>query len=191
VFCHDARGNVVRKQQTVGTTTTTTAYTWTRGNHLNSVTTPNGTLIAYTRDSIGNITAVTATPQGGTATTVVSNVIYRSFGLVASYKLGDGQTVTVTHDVSGALTDISGTAFSLHVKRDSMGNIAAIGDATGVPTASESYSYDPLYRLTSVKNPAGSAIEAYTYNKTGDRLSKTGAGILTGAYSYASGTPIT
>ena len=191
MFCHDARGNVVRKQQTVGTTTTTTAYTWTRGNHLNSVTTPNGTLIAYTRDSIGNITAVTATPQGGTATTVVSNVIYRSFGLVASYKLGDGQTVTVTHDVSGALTDISGTAFSLHVKRDSMGNIAAIGDATGVPTASESYSYDPLYRLTSVKNPAGSAIEAYTYNKTGDRLSKTGAGILTGAYSYASGTPIT
>ena len=188
VFCYDARGNVVRKQQKVGTMTTTTAYTWTRGDRLNSVTTPNGTLISYSRDSIGNVTAMTATPQGGTATTIVSNVVYRSFGPVASYKLGDGQTVTITHDASGALTDLSSTAFSHHVKRDVLGNITAIGNASGVPTATETYGYDPLYRLSSVKNPAGTALEAYTYNKTGDRLSKTGPGILTGAYSYATGT---
>jgi len=188
VFCFDAHGNVTKKQQTVGTTTTTTTYTWTRGNRLSSVTTPNGTVIAYTRDSIGNITVVTATPQGGTATTVVSNVVYKSFGPVASYKLGDGQTVTLTHDASGTLTDIASTAFSLHVKRDVLGNITAIGNASGVPTATETYSYDPLYRLASVKNPAGTAVEAYTYNKTGDRLSKTGPGILTGTYTYATGT---
>ena len=188
VFCYDVRGNVVRKQQTVGTTPTTTTYAWTRGNRLNSVTTPSGTLITYTRDSIGNITSVTATPQGGPAATIVSNVVYRSFGPVASYKLGDGQTVTITHDVSGALTDISATAFSLHLNRDVLGNITSIGNASGVPTATETYSYDPLYRLTGVKNPAGTAIEAYTYNKTGDRLSKTSPGILTGAYSYATGT---
>ncbi|SFW27696.1 RHS repeat-associated core domain-containing protein [Luteibacter sp. UNCMF366Tsu5.1] len=188
VFCYDVHGNVVRKQQTVGTTPTTTTYAWTRGNRLNSVTTPSGTLITYTRDSIGNITSVTATPQGGPAATIVSNVVYRSFGPVASYKLGDGQTVTITHDVSGALTDISATAFSLHLNRDVLGNITSIGNTSGVPTATETYSYDPLYRLTGVKNPAGTAIEAYTYNKTGDRLSKTSPGILTGAYSYATGT---
>lgn len=188
VFCYDARGNVVRKQQTVGTTTTTTTYTWTHGNRLNSVTTPNGTLIAYARDSIGNISTVTATPQGGTAATIVSNIVYHSFGPVASYTLGDGQTVTVTRDVSGALTDITGAAFSLHLKRDVLGHITAIGSSSGVPTATETYSYDPLYRLTGVTNPAGTAIEAYTYNKTGDRLTKAGPGILTGTYGYATGT---
>ncbi|MDF4024647.1 RHS repeat-associated core domain-containing protein [Luteibacter sp. PPL201] len=188
VFCYDARGNVVKKQQTVGTTTTTTTYTWTRGNRLKSVTTPNGALISYTRDSIGNITTVTATPQGGAATTIVSNVVYRSFGPVASYKLGDGQTVTITHDATGAMTDIASTAFSLHVKRDVMGNIVAIGNATGVPSATESYTYDPLYRLTGLTSASGATIEAYTYDKTGDRLTKSGPGILTGTYSYASGT---
>jgi RHS repeat-associated protein len=69
-----------------------------------------------------------------------------------------------------------------------LGNITAIGNASGVPTATETYSYDPLYRLASIKNPAGTAVEAYTYNKTGDRLSKTGPGILTGTYTYATGT---
>lgn len=188
VFCFDARGNVVRKQQTVGNITRTTAYIWTRGNRLSSVSTPNGTVISYTRDTVGNITSVTATPQGGVATLIVSNVTYKSFGPVASYKLGDGQTVTLTYDATGTLTDIASTAFSLHVNRDVLGNITAIGNASGVPTAAETYSYDPLYRLSAIKDRAGTAIEAYTYNKTGDRLSKAGPGILTGAYSYAANT---
>lgn len=187
-WCFDARGNVVSKRQTIGAATTTTSYTWTLGNRLSSITTPNGTLIAYARDTAGNITAVTATPQGGTPTTVASNVTYKAFGPIASYQLGDGQTVTLSYDATGSLTDIDSTAFSLHVKRDVLGNITAVGDATGVATPTETYSYDPLYRLTGVQGPTGSAIEAYSYNKTGDRLSKTGPGTLTGTYSYAPGT---
>jgi RHS repeat-associated protein len=110
------------------------------------------------------------------------------FGPVASYTLGDGQAVTLTYDANGAWTDVASTAFSLHVKRDVAGNIVAVGDAAGVPTPTEIYSYDALYRLTGVNAADGTAIEAYTYNKTGDRLSKVGPGLLTGAYSYAAGT---
>ncbi|MDF4025613.1 RHS repeat-associated core domain-containing protein [Luteibacter sp. PPL201] len=187
VFCYDGRGNVVAKRQTVGTKTTTTAYTWTLGNRLSATVTPNGTTIRYTRDALGNITTVTAT-QGGVTTTVVSNAVYMPFGPLSSYRLGDGQTVTRTFDATGALTDIDSTAFSLHVKRDVMGNITAIGDAPGVPTALETYGYDALYRLTGLTSPSGATIEAYTYDKTGDRLTKSGPGILTGTYSYASGT---
>lgn len=187
-WCYDGRGNVVRKQQTVGTTTRTTAYSWTLGNRLSSVTTPNGTLIAYARDTAGNISSVTATPQGGTPTTVASDVVYKAFGPIASYRLGDGQTVTLSYDATGSLTDIDSPAFSLHVKRDVLGNITAIGDTSGVATPTETYSYDPLYRLTGVQGPTGSVIESYSYNKTGDRLSKASQGTLTGAYTYAAGT---
>lgn len=183
-WCYDSRGNVIKKQQTVGTDTRTTTYTWTLANRLQSVTTPNGTVIAYARNALGQITSVTATPFGGATTTVASAVAYRPFGPVASYVLGDGQTVTMTYDATGALTDIASTAFSLHVKRDAMGNITALGDAAGVATPSETYGYDPLYRLTGVKAASRSDIEAYTYNRTGDRLTKAAPGLLTGTYNY-------
>jgi len=188
VWCYDNRGNVVKKQQTVGSVTRTTTYAWTTGNRLASVTTPNGTLIAYTRNALGQISSIQTTPSGGAAVTVVSNVVHMPFGPVAFYTLGDNQTVTLTYDANGAWTDVVSAAFSLHVKRDVMGNIVAVGNAAGVPTATETYGYDPLYRLTGVNAADGSVIEAYTYNKTGDRLSKTAPGLLTGTYNYAAGT---
>jgi RHS repeat-associated protein len=188
VLCYDNRGNVIKKQQTVGTDARTTAYTWTLANRLKSTTTPNGTVIAYTRNTLGQITTVKATPLGGTATTVVSAVTYKSFGPVATYKLGDGQTVTLTYDATGVLTDIASTAFTLHFKRDVMGNVVAIGNTAGVATPTETYGYDTLYRLTGVTAASGTSIEAYTYNKTGDRLTKAAPGLLTGTYSYATGT---
>lgn len=187
-WCFDAFGRVVKKSQTLGTTTRTTAYTWTKAGRVASMTTPNGTLVAYTRDAIGNVTAIKATLKNGVATTVVSSVVYKSFGPVASLKLGSGQTVTYTYDLTGAVTDVAGGPFALHLKRDAMGTITAIGNAAGVATPTETYSYDPLYRLTGVKAPAGTAIEAYTYNNTGDRLAKAAPGILTGTYNYATGT---
>jgi RHS repeat-associated protein len=188
IYCYDRRGNVVKKQQTVGTTTTTTSYTWTPGNRLASMITANGTVISYARDAVGRIASVKATPLGGTATTVASNVTYQPFGQVASYKLGDGQTVTRTFDATGQLTDIASTAFSLHLRRDAMGNVVALGNAAGATTPAETYSYDSLYRLTGVQAGDGTAVEAYTYNKTGDRLSKVAPGMLTGSYTYQAGT---
>ncbi|MGO4703498.1 RHS repeat-associated core domain-containing protein [Dyella sp. 2RAB6] len=64
----------------------------------------------------------------------------------------------------------------------------ALGNAPGANPAVETYSYDPLYRLTGLKDAQGQAIEAYTYNKTGDRLSKTANGLATGTYGYQAGT---
>lgn len=184
VYCYDGHGNVVKKQQTVGAVTTTTSYMWTLGDRLESVTTATGTVIAYDHDANGRIGKVTATPPGGVATTIASDVTYQSFGPIASYTLGNGQTVTRTYDANGQLANIDSTAFTLHLGRDVMGNIVALGDSPGVSSALETYGYDPLYRLTGVNDPSGSPIEAYTYNKTGDRLSKAAPGLLTGNYRY-------
>jgi len=63
----------------------------------------------------------------------------------------------------------------------------ALGNSPGANPAEETFSYDPLYRLTSVMDGA-STIQAFTYNATGDRLSKASTGLSTGSYSYAIGT---
>lgn len=47
-----------------------------------------------------------------------------------------------------------------------------------------SYAYDPLYRLTGVTDASAAVLEGYTYNATGDRLSKTYQG-ATDTYAYA------
>lgn len=191
VYCYDARGNVVQKRQTQGTNVDTVSYTYTLADRLASTRTPDGTSIQYTRDGAGRINAVTVLPPGTSgagAGNVVTNVSYLPFGPIASYTLGNGQTITRTYDANYAVTDVVSPALNLHFARDAMGNITALGNAAGANPAIETYSYDPLYRLTGLKDAQGQAIETYTYNKTGDRLSKTGNGLAMGTYGYQAGT---
>ena len=144
---------------------------------------PSGNQVTYNYDADGHVSGVTATTASGT-TTVVSNVTYLPFGPVSGYTLGNGQTITRTYDANYRLTDLVSPAFTLHVARDAMGDITAIGNNPGANPATETYSYDPLYRLTAVTEADGSTLESVTYNQTGDRLSKTGNGLATGVYSY-------
>ena len=189
VYCYDSRGNVVQKRQTQGVNVDTVGYTYTPGDRLASVQTPDGTSIQYGRDTAGRINAVTVLPpSASSAINAVTNISYLPLGGIASYTLGNGQTVTRTYDANYALTDVVSTALNLHFARDAMNNITALGNASGASPAVETYSYDPLYRLTAVKNAQGQSIESYTYSKTGDRLSKTANGLATGAYGYQTGT---
>ncbi|WP_266168928.1 RHS repeat-associated core domain-containing protein [Dyella subtropica] len=188
VFCYDARGNVIQKRQVQSTQTDVTQYSYTLGDRLSSVITPSTTATQYMRDGAGRVTTVTVTPPGTSAGTAVSGITYLPFGPIASYTLGNGQTVTRSYDANYALTDVTSPALNLHFARDAMGNPTALGNAPGANPAVESYAYDPLYRLTGVNNASGAAIEAYTYSKTGDRLSKTASGLATGTYGYQSGT---
>jgi RHS repeat-associated protein len=188
VYCYDARGNVTQKRQIQGSQTDTTSYGYTLANRINSVTTPSLTTTQYSRNALGQINSVLVIPSSGGGQTVVSAVSYLPFGPIASYTLGNGQTVNRTYDNNYQLTDLTSPALNLHFARDAMGNITALGSTPGANPAIETYSYDRLYRLGGLSNSAGIAIEAYTYSKTGDRLSKTASGLATGTYGYQSGT---
>lgn len=186
-YCYDGRGNVIRKTQTQGAVTDATAMAYTSGDRLQSLTYPSGTVVSYTRNANGQVSAATLTPTGGTATSAMSNMAYLPFGPVLSYTLGNGQTVTRTYDANYAFTDVVSPALAIHVARDAAGNVIALGPAHGANPATETYRYDPLYRLTGVMDGT-TTVQALTYNATGDRLSKTGTGFATGTYSYAPGT---
>lgn len=191
VYCYDAHGNVTQKRQTQGTATDSVSYGYTLADRLASMLTASGASIQYNRDGAGRISGVTVLPPGTSGAgsgNVVTAVTYLPFGPVASYTLGNGQTVTRTYDSNYALTDVVSPALNLHFHRDAMGNIDALGNAPGASPASETYHYDPLYHLTGLYDASNNPEETYTYNKTGDRLSKTGSGLATGTYNYQTGT---
>ena len=188
-YCYDSHGNVTRKTQAQGSQVDITSYSYTAADRLSTLTTPSQTVTQYSRDAAGRISGVTVTPNGGAGQTVVSAISYLPFGPISGYTLGNGQAVTRSYDANYALTDIVSPALNLHFARDVMGNITALGNSPGANPAVETYGYDPLYRLAGVNDASGNAIEAYTYSKTGDRLSKAKAGgLATGVYGYQSGT---
>ncbi|GAB3039922.1 hypothetical protein GCM10027285_25660 [Oleiagrimonas citrea] len=190
-YCYDAHGNVTKKTQNQNGTVAAVAYGYTSGDRLQSVTYPDGTEADYVYDSDGRVQSLSLIPPDhtqATAIAAVSNVSYLPFGPIESYTLGNGQTITRSYDADYRLTDLTSPLLNLHYARDALGNITAMGDAPGANPASESYSYDPLQRLTAVTESDSSTLESYTYNKTGDRLSKTGNGQATGTYTYAANT---
>jgi RHS repeat-associated protein len=186
-YCYDIRGNVIQKRQQLGTTLDTTSYSYTLADRLQTTVNPDSTATTYSRDADGRVTSVTVSPPMGAAVTAVNAIAYRPFGPVSSYTLGNGQVVTRAYDANDALTDLTSPALNLHFARDAMGNINAEGAAAGANPATETYSYDPLYRLTAIADGT-TAVEGLTYNPTGDRLSKTGSGLAVGSYTYTSGT---
>jgi len=188
VYCYDARGNVIRKQQITASNTDAIGYSITAAGRLNGIVYPSGTLISYARDGDGRIQSMSVMPVNGTASTAVSGVTYQPFGPVSGYTLGNGQVIAHTYDANYRLTDLTSPAFNSHVARDAMGDITALGNAPGANPATETYQYDPLYRLLIMTEASGSVLESVTYNQTGDRLSKIGSGLATGKYSYNTGT---
>jgi RHS repeat-associated protein len=184
-YCYDARGNVTDKRQTMGTVTDTLHYAYTPANRVLSQTRPGGAVVAYTRNGLGQVTGVSVTPSSGAAQAVASSITWLPFGPIQSYTLGNGQAVVRTYDKNYRVTDIVSPALELHFVLDAMGNITGVTETGG---AGATYGYDPLYRLTSVTDPTGKAIETYTYNQTGDRLAKTAPGAYTGTYKYKAGT---
>jgi RHS repeat-associated protein len=190
VYCYDLHGNVIQKRQTQGTITDTSTYSYTMADRLSGTVTASGTSIQYSRDGNGRISSITVLPPGttGAGANVVTAITYLPFGPIASYTLGNGQVVNRSYDANYQLTDLVSPAFNWHVARDPMGNVVALGNAAGASPATETYTYDPLYRLTGLKNASGNVEEAYTYSHAGDRLSKTSSGIDTGTYTYKKGT---
>ncbi|RDS84297.1 RHS repeat-associated core domain-containing protein [Dyella psychrodurans] len=217
VYCYDAQGRVTSKGQSIegsfgafpvkqpnlgecpagmmcandmATTAAAdvTGYAYTAAGRLSGITYPSGTLVSYTRDGDGRIQSVSLTPPNGTASSAVNGVTYQPFGPISGYTLGNGQQIARTYDANYRLTDLTSPAFNLHVARDAMGDITAMGNAPGANPATETYAYDPLYRLLSVTEANGATLESVTYNPTGDRLTKTGNGLATGTYTYNTGT---
>ncbi|MHB8742699.1 MAG: RHS repeat-associated core domain-containing protein [Sulfuricaulis sp.] len=190
-YCFDLRGNIIEKIQATHGYRFDTRYSYNLADRLMSITYPSGAVVNYTRDADGRIQTVSVTPPGGSATAVITNLTWQPFGPPITYTFAQGgQTLTKTFDQNYWMTDVGGSALSLHFCRDAESNITSLvpnaSACTGTKT--EQYVYDNLYRLTHVQDGTGSDLQDFTYNLTGDRLTKTLDPNPTQTYTYTPNT---
>lgn len=189
-YCYDRRGNVLSKKQVTNAVTFNTSYTYTVGDRLRTITYPSGLQVQYRRDMADRINAV-QTQVGASASMLVNAATYYPFGPLNTIRFNSGRTLTKTYDQNYAIDQITSSAaggLTLDFTPDVMGNIVNASSSIAPATPDRVYGYDPLYRLRNVQSGGGAPLEAYTYDKTGDRLSATLNGGTATNYSYAAGT---
>ncbi len=190
---YDERGNVTYESRTVtsaGTLNTTTAYNAT--SNVSSITYPSGTLIDYTRDSMGKVTAVTAKPKGASSfSNVATSITYEPFGPVKGVNFGNGITGAYAYDndyrpttrVDGATSNV----LSLSYRYNANDNVTGITDSVNSANT-QTLGYDALNRLTSATSGSG----GYgTWGWTWDAGSNVSTQVVNGAtttFSLTSGS---
>ncbi|MBL8296837.1 MAG: hypothetical protein JNN30_00685, partial [Rhodanobacteraceae bacterium] len=191
-YCYDRRGNVLVKQQVTSGNALTVAYTYTLADRIATVTYPSGGIAAYVYDSVGRTSALTwKVNAGAVPVTIVSSVSYYPFGPANVLSFGNGRSLTKTYDNDYVIDSIASSAtdgLKLDFGRDVMANLTSASSTLGASPPERRYVYDRLYRLSEVNDSAGTMLEDYDYNKTGDRTFKQFAGQAGQLYSYTGGS---
>ena len=191
-YCYDRRGNVVRKRwAAAGGGVQQVDYGYDRADQLKTITYPGGAIVTYLRGSDGRISGVQWQPSaGGAVTTLVSQASYVAFGPLTNLTFGNGRQLAKRYDRNYAIDQIESTVpggLVLDLETDVLGNVTQISTALGA-APQRRYDYDPLNRLTHMRDANQAALETFTYSPTGDRTSKQiGAGAAQ-TYTYQPGT---
>jgi RHS repeat-associated protein len=156
---------------------------------LTSLTYPSGSVVAYTYDSAGRVASITLTPQGGSATTIVSSITYNPFGAPKGWTWGNSGAYARTFDYDGRLatlplgettgSTLTPNALTRTNHYDGASRLTSIShvDTSGSGTSAialadnATFAYDNLNRLTGFV-PA-TASQSYGYDLTGNRTNTT------------------
>ena len=193
---YDQFGNLLTDARTAGTVNLTTTYTYDPANRIASITYPSGTIVRYIRDTMGRITTVSAQPNGGSSTTLVSSVTYEPFGPDKGFRCcnagqetrGFDQDYRLTNvtDVGGIRRGEARVLENLTYTYYPTNNVQTITDAV-TSGNSQSFSYDSLERLSQAAGSYGSF--GFTYDGDGNQLTQT-LGATTTSYGYGAGNDL-
>ena len=207
-YSYDAFGNVLTQSKTELGIVYTTSYTYDASDRIKTITYPDNRLVTYTRNSLGQITSLSATVSGA-AKTLVSARTYRADGLLLTQTYGNGLIESRQYDLQGRLTNQSlGTADTRVYGYDANSNVTSrqglsqtgsygydaldrlIQDSiTSIPSSSVSLGYDANGNRTS--DGSGSYIYLSASNRLTQRASQTitldaaGNTVNDGTYTYA------
>ncbi|WP_228886191.1 RHS repeat-associated core domain-containing protein [Stenotrophomonas rhizophila] len=185
-YCHDRFGQLTRKLQTVNGVTTTLRYSYTAAGRLAGMTYPDGSVVDYARNNVGQISAIGLTRPGHARQVVLSQVSHAPFGPATGWTYGNGRQLQRLLDLNYrplAVRDPAAGGLWLSYGYDPVGAITDLKDGDG-STPLVKYGYDTLGRLTHAKDGAtGTAIETYAYDATGNRTALTTAA-GTASYTY-------
>lgn len=165
---YDERGNVTAESRTpTGLTALNTAWGYDNAGNVSSETYPSGTVVAYTRNSMGQVTAVKATPSGGALTNVATSIAYEPLpGFAAqgappvtALTFGNGVTVANGYDLDYRPTTRVDTGTAGAVQNLAYGyyannSVNTITDAVNAANT-QTLGYDTYDRLTSAVSGTG------------------------------------
>jgi RHS repeat-associated protein len=186
---YDERGNLLTEIRTSGTTTLTTSYTYDAASRVLTVTYPDSSLLTYTRDAMGRITAVSDKPSGaGSATTVASSITYEPFGPCAGFTYGNSIAETPTWDLDYRLTGLkdigTATAQNIGYTYYSTSQPEIYTDNVTSSNSINPVNIDALAAIYGWSNPSHNT--SFTYD---DNLNRTAqAGVTTASWTLNSGT---
>ena len=167
-YIYDARGNLTSETKIISSQNYVTSYTYDAADNITQIIYPSGLIIDYTRNAIGQITAI-STPVAQGSITIASNITYLPFGALKNLTFGNGITQTLTYDLDYRLTNkVADIVQNLTFGLDAANNITSITDALAT-SKNQVFSYDNLDQLTSASGIYGSL--TYTYDALGNRTS--------------------
>lgn len=189
-LCYDRFGRMVYRNITIAFSNYTLKYAYDKSGRVTQITVPKGTVVNYTRDAIGRITGIGYHLSGGSAdTAIVSGVTYYPFGPAATITYGNGRTLARSYDLDYVIGSVIDTTpgktdgLNLTFGRDAIGNLTQVT----TPAGGNNLTYDPLGRLTNVNDLSNNPVWTYTYDATGNRLSKQSGISAAVPYTYSSG----
>ena len=196
-YCYDWRGNVTQKTQLVSlrNSTLSLAYSYTLADRLSTITYPSGVLVSYSRNTLGQITGISALAPGSTRPqTIVADARYEPFGPLKWLQYASATTVTKTYDQNYQPTLIDSknglglTLLSLAYDYDDLGRAKSITQTNSLGINTQYFGYDRLHRLKEARdsqNPGSGVIEQYSYDLVGNRLSSKQGNAAAESYRYS------
>ncbi|WP_269791660.1 RHS repeat-associated core domain-containing protein [Stenotrophomonas sp. Iso1] len=181
-YCYNRFGDVVRKAQLTNGKTFVVRYTYTTGGNLASVIYPDGAVADYVRDGQGRITEIGVTSGSSGHQVLLTGASYLPFGPSTGWQYGNGRALVRSFDTDYRPTAVVDSASQLKIGLgyDTTSKIVALES----DNYTAGFDYDALGRLKAFRDTtANVAIEQYSYDATGNRLSFGNAGITT-PYTY-------
>ena len=162
----------------------TIAYTYDDVGNLASITYPGSKTVSYTYDDANRMATVTDWDSR------VTTYAYDTSGRLGSFTLPNGVVSSFGYDDASRTTSVSHVKDATTIAErsytlDDVGNRLSASNGT----ASDTYTYDALYRITSVSYADG-ASQSFTYDATGNRLTQAHGGVTT-TYAYDSADQLT
>ena len=172
-FCYDRYNETARKIETIAAAAPfTLSLAYDKDANLSSLTDPDGTIVAYTRDAAERIHTVKYKLNLQTVyTPVVNNVAFYSFGPINKITYGNGRALTGNYDldyVVSSLSDPASGGLNLTYGRDAVSNLTQIASGS----SGNILVYDGLNRLQSVTDLSSTPVWTYGYDATSNRTSQ-------------------
>ncbi len=176
-FSYDTKGRPAQRQDVTAGGTFSSSYIYDANDNLSTLTYPSGRVVTYLYDIENRLTTVK-----NNGVNFAQGFTYSDNGQLASYVTG-AVTHTFTADAADRIGRIvasgAGGALDLTYSYDHVSNVKAIADPrVGM---SQSFEYDPVYRLSNATGPWGQ--QQWSYDAAGNRLTETRGASTSYAYN--------